>query len=162
MRRDQPAGGRLRILGDPVHPSLVHFPIALLSLVPLAQALGLFGEDPFWWGVAHWLLVGGLVMAGVAALTGFVDFTAVPREDPARGTALVHMMANLLAVLLYLGSFAVQGGPDVPESPFLPFALSVVGVAVLLFSGYLGGHLVFSHGLGLSEKALPPPAKPQA
>jgi uncharacterized membrane protein len=160
MRTDQPAGGRLRVLGDPVHPALVHFPIALLGLAPLAQALGLFGGDPFWWGAAHWLLVGGLVTAAAAALTGFADYTAIPRESPAHRTATTHMVANVVVVLLYGGSLGVQGGPDVEGSPALALLLSAVGLAVLLFSGYLGSHLVYRHGLGLSEKAVPPPTKP--
>jgi hypothetical protein len=43
----------------------------------------------------------------------------------------------------------------IPTMPSLPIVLSFVGVAGLAVAGYLGGELVFKHGVAVESKSLP-------
>lgn len=82
--------------------------------------------------------------------TGLVVFVGLSAGDPAGGVATCHLVVMLSAATPFLGSLLAQGSPAAPVGPrlFLTLALSVLGVALLLFGGWLGGELVFRYGVG--------------
>jgi uncharacterized membrane protein len=61
------------------------------------------------------------------------------------------MSLNLTIVVLYLVNLGLRlrFPPDHP----LPFALSIVAVVLLAVSGWLGGALVYEHGVGLPSES---------
>lgn len=144
----------IRLGGEPLHPALVHFPIALLATSLLWDGLALWHGDPFWWQMSFWSLVAGLVAAVPAAITGFVDFAALPPDHPAEQPAIWHLSAVGIAVLLYLGSLLVRGSPEPPVGGDLygALALSGLGLIALLVGGLLGGRLVYRHGVGVASE----------
>ena len=161
----------LRIFGHPAHAVAVHLPIGLLPASTAWDALavaGLGGEGVFW-RVSFWTLAAGLVTAVPAVATGFADFLALVR-DPASGrtseraadVAVYHLMTMLAAASAYGGSFLARGGPGPPEGSRFAWALGLAGAGVLLLAvgGWLGGHLVYGHGVGVRrspEHASDPP-----
>lgn len=146
----------IRIAGEPLHPALVHFPIALLATSLLWDGLALWQHEPFWWQMSFWSLAAGLAAAVPAVITGFVDFTALPTEHPAEQLAIWHLSVVAVAILLYLGSLAVRGSPAPPVEGHLygAVALSVLGLIALLVGGLLGGRLVYRHGVGMHDGTL--------
>ena len=98
--------------------------------------------------VALYTLIGGIVGALLAALPGLVDLVSLP-EGP-RTTALVHMGINLTVVALYAVNawLRLQGGGGQ-----IPLILSLVGVGLLAVSGWLGGKMVYVHGVAVSSNA---------
>ena len=59
----EPILSRAAIAGHPLHPMMIHFPVAaLLALVPVDAAF-IVGGDPFWARAGLWL-------AGVGAIGG--------------------------------------------------------------------------------------------
>jgi uncharacterized membrane protein len=154
-----------RIGTHPIHPMLVPYPIAFLS--------GAFGYDMAAWlqdrpdlsrTAAH-LRTAGIVSALVSALPGLLDYLfTVPKKQGATLPATFHMLSNLGA----LGLFAAASDNDgTREALERSLKLQAAGTALLGIGGYLGGHLVYRHGIavtmpdaevGLEDKA---PQAPQ-
>ena len=134
----------------PIHPMLIPFPIALLVGAFVADIVFATSGDLFWAQAAFYLLGAGIVMALLAAIFGFIDFFGSQRiRDISH--AWQHMFANLLAVVVAVVNFLLRlgGGGDA----VLPTGIILSGltVAILLFSGWRGGDLVYRHGVGTPE-----------
>ena len=134
----------------PIHPMLIPFPIALLVGAFVADIVFAMSADMFWAEAAFYLLGAGIVMALLAAIFGFIDFFGSQRiRDISH--AWQHMFANLLAVVVAVVNFLLRlGGVGDAVLP-TGIILSGVTVAILLFSGWRGGDLVYRHGVGTPE-----------
>ena len=144
----------IRIAGHPLHSAIVHFPMALLPAATACDIIALVTADPFWWSMAFWSLVAGQAAALVAATAGFVDYIAIPPEDPASSVALRHMIVVGTAVVIYLARLIIgpHAAAGVPADPTILLILSLAGALVLLAGGWLGGTLVYRHGIGVDRK----------
>ena len=145
----------------PLHPALVHFPIGLFVLSLILDIAS------FWNDAASDLLQAsfyamtfGLTIGVLAALTGLVDRSDIRLDHPARKTSTTHMWLNLTALGLFGINFFLRLAPparvgvgqgDLAGLPLLNLLLSVVGVGILLFSGYLGGTMVYDNGIGVGR-----------
>ena len=128
------------IAKHPIHPMLVPIPIGLwlFSLVcDLVYAYG--GGGAQWQTVAFYTMVGGVVGALVAAIPGLIDMLSLPAAP--KRTAIVHMAINLTIVGLYVINIFVRLGN--PQNLQLPVWLSIIAVALLGVSGWLGGKMVY-------------------
>lgn len=141
---------KLHIAGHPVHPVLVHFPLALWPTSLLWDLVGLWRGDPLWWQLSFWCLALGLISALPAIAAGFLDYASLPNDDPALGTANAHLSIIAGATTVFLVSLLVRGGPAVAASSpsMLAVVLSTVGTVLLLVGGWLGGTLVYRYGIG--------------
>jgi len=142
----------------PIHPMLVPIPIGLwlFSLVcDLVYRLG--PGDTVWFTVATYNLVAGIVGALAAAVFGLIDMRALPPH--VKSIAKMHMTINLIVVALYVVNAWLRIAPG--EYNDVPLLLSVVAVASLAVSGWLGGHMVYVHGAGVDADT-PPTPKPSS
>ena len=143
-----------RWLGHPLHPALVHLPTGLWPAALLFDAMS-FSE------VGHNALVrasfaciaGGLLGALLAIPTGLADWAEIKPGKPARRLGLYHMGLNaigasLFALNLWLRRETVTDADSVSAGQL---TLSVLGVLILLVSGYLGGRMAFEHGIGVGR-----------
>ena len=148
-------------LGHPIHPMLVHFPIGLFFLSLLLDiASFVFPNVPNLVLASFYAISLGLIAALVAAVPGFADYTDIRRDHPAKRIATAHMILNLFLVTLYVINLAVRFSADVDLKVHpLAFLLSLVGVALLSISGYLGGRLVYDDGIavGRHKRHMPTP-----
>jgi uncharacterized membrane protein len=141
----------LRFLGHPVHPMLTHFPMALLMLAPLVDAIALMRAQLVLWTISFWMIAAGLGFGLLAVIAGMIDLAAIPQcKDAAAITAQRHMMIMLVALCTFGADLAVRGGSANPEDWHLVGALACegVGAIALIIGGWLGGHLVFHHRVG--------------
>src|SRR5579859_7304400 len=99
---------KVNLLGHAVHPFLVAFPIALLSLVPLFDIVHLATGHIEWSHFAFWLLNCGLIGGLLAAVVGLADFLQIPRNTEAWRTGTLHLGVNVAAVLLYGISWIIR------------------------------------------------------
>ena len=135
------------IAGHPIHPILVPLAIGLwiFSLVSdLVWQLGWGGE--VWTSVAFYTLAGGIAGALLAAIPGFIDLLALP-SGKVKKVAVAHMAINLGAVVLFAVNFGLR--LNAPPGAPVPLLLSVIGVAMIGVSGWLGGELVYKHHVGM-------------
>jgi uncharacterized membrane protein len=139
-----------QIAGHPIHPMLVPFPIAFF--------VGAFGADVLFWqngnpgyaSAALWLIGAGLVMAALAAVMGLIDFFGEPRIR-AMNDAWQHAGGNILAVLIEVYNFYIRY-PDPPARVVaMGLVLSLIVVAILLYTGWKGGEMVYRHRVGVSD-----------
>ena len=137
----------------PIHPMLVAIPIGLwvMSLVcDVVHATG--SQNPNWQVVALYTMVGGVAGALVAAVPGFIDMLSL--RSGLKRIALIHMAINLTVVALYFVNIWLRtGGGDTS----LTLLLSVVAIAMLLVSGWLGGKMVYVHGVAVESPPEPAP-----
>ena len=134
------------IARHPIHPMLVPIPIGLwiFSLVcDLIHAGG--STNPAWTTVAFYCMGGGILGALAAALPGLIDLLSLPAGP--RKTAVMHMTINLVVVALYVINFWMR--MSAPENPGKLVWLSLVSVGLLAISGWLGGKMVFEHGIAV-------------
>lgn len=139
-----------RIAGHPIHPMLVPFPIVLLVATLLSDVAYWQTREPFWATASFYLLSAGVLMALAAALAGFTDFLG-DRRIRALAHAWQHMIGNIAVVLLSIFNLLIRIGD--PQGAILPAGLLIsaaVGL-LLLFTGWLGGDLVFHHRVGVRD-----------
>jgi uncharacterized membrane protein len=136
------------MLGHPVHPVLVHFPIALLlsaTIADLAWVAGLTTNTQ----IAAVMMAGGLAGGLLAMGAGMVDFAKL--DEAVVPHAVRHMTVVGLAwlgygIALYLrrDSLSANGVVGTPA-----LVLSIVSALVLALGGWLGGRLVYTFGAGV-------------
>ena len=132
----------------PLHPALVHFPVACWSLATAADIAGFRFGDPAW-HLAGVLLAIGLVMSIPALLAGMHELIRVAADSPAWPTIYLHMGAMSAALLLYaINLFARLDHTTLLAPGPIALACSVLGFVALALGGWLGGKLVYGHGLG--------------
>jgi uncharacterized membrane protein len=138
------------IMGHPIHPMLVPFPIAFL-VATLATDLVFWGTgDAFWARASEWLVGAGVAMGGLAAVFGLIDFLTIDRARVGH-TGWVHFLGNLAAVVLSLLSLLLRIGDS--AAAVLPggLILSFVVVGILLVTGWMGGELAYRFKIGVIE-----------
>ncbi len=138
----------------PLHPRVVHFPIALSLVGALFAAVGLLKRHDRWFSYGQLsLLLGGLGTL-VAALTGLIDQSRAPEDELVQGLINQHITFGiLLAVAIGLALY----WPLRDKRLLQRRSVSVWGyLALLLFlmvlvviSGWLGGKLVYQFGVGV-------------
>ncbi len=146
---------RLQIAGHPIHAMVVGYPIALYTSALLCDVLYLALGDAFWFRVAFWAIVFGVVTHLAAAVTGLPDFLAVARGGPdqkeARRAATSHLVFGLGLLVVQGLNLGVRNAGVIPTtgSIGLPVAVNVIAVAVLGIQGWYGGELVYRHRVGV-------------
>jgi uncharacterized membrane protein len=144
-----------RFAGDPTHPAVVHFPLALYpaSLLFDILAYATKGGSLYTHG-AFVLMLAATVMAVVAMATGFAQLPDIPPESPAWKLAILHMTVQTSAGCIFLVSLLLRlRHVDDAHPPTAAFVCAIIGVVTLFYGGWLGGHMVFSHGVSVEPQA---------
>jgi len=98
---------------------------------------------------AWWLaLIVGLVSTALTATTGFIDWLQIPRGTPLWRTATFHMAVMLAATIVFAITAGAGHGSYVDrELDGGPFVLTLIAYGILAIGGWLGGAVVFVHGM---------------
>ena len=150
MPQDNPRS-TAKIAGHPLHAMVTPFPIACF--------VGAFVTDLIYWRTTAgmwetfsiWLLTFGLIMAGLAAIFGLIDFLGSARIRALR-TSWAHALGNALAVLLSLVNAFVHSRDG--YTAVVPTGLILSGLVTLILVGaaWLGGDLVYRHRVGVADR----------
>jgi uncharacterized membrane protein len=143
----------LRILrgpdGHPLHPPFTDATIGAYTVATILAVLGAIGVSESAAAKGWWLaLVAGLALTVPTAVTGLADWLQITRGTPLWRTATSHMVANVCAAGIFLGA-AIAGHAGYVAGDVAPagLALTIAGFAVLMLGGWLGGTIVFVHGM---------------
>lgn len=133
-------------LGHPLHPLLIAGPIGLWTSATLLDLLG--GKKS---RKAATRLVGlGVLAALPTAASGASDWADT--TGPAKRVGLVHAALNYAAV----GAFALSWRARHKGKHSKGVGLALIGDALVGASGYLGGHLSYSRGVGVDATVFDP------
>jgi uncharacterized membrane protein len=132
---------------------IIPFPIALWVFSLFADLIYLWRGNPVWknW-IAFYSLLAGIIGAVVAAVPGLIDWLSITDRAVVK-LANWHARLNVIALLIFAASFYLRttsGASLVGDSLAIPVGLSVLGVVLITISGWLGGEMVFKHGVAVS------------
>ncbi|HET7832596.1 MAG TPA: DUF2231 domain-containing protein [Gallionella sp.] len=137
-------------MAHPLHPALVHFPVACWSLTTFGDLAGLVFHDQRVWVVSGVLLVLGLVTALAAMSAGLIELRKIEEGSAAMRVANWHMSLIVIVWALYgLALFMRLNGANLMPPNGISIGLSVLGFLLLGAAGWLGGSLVYEHGIGV-------------
>ena len=135
--------------GHPLHPPLTDATIGMFVLAAALAVIGALGAIEDAAGRACWLaLVGGLIVAVPTAATGFADWLQLEWGSARWRTATLHLTAMVTAVVLFaVAAWLQHRGYQRGEVTIGGLVFSVVGLVALTTGGWLGGAIVFVHGV---------------
>jgi uncharacterized membrane protein len=133
--------------GHPLHPPLTDATIGAYTFATIAGILAKTGQHEF--ARAWWLaLIVALCITVLAALSGLVEWLGITWGSELWKTATLHLTVMVCAAVLF-GVAAIVGhaGYTQGEVTTGAFVLTVAGYATLAAGGWLGGAIVFVHGM---------------
>jgi uncharacterized membrane protein len=135
--------------GHPLHPPLTDATIGIYTGATTLGVLSALGVSEANTATAWWLtLILGLVVTGPTALTGLLDWLGIRWGTPLWRTATVHMLSMLTATVFFLlAAIFGHGGYIDTEVTSGSLVLTLVGLGFLTLGGWLGGSVVFVHGM---------------
>src|SRR5213076_2644415 len=156
--------------GHPLHPPLTDATIGAYTFATIMAVLSRVGVSEHNTATGWWLaLVTGLAITIPTAITGFADWLTISSDTPLWRTATLHLSAMLAATVVFAIT-AGAGHADYVDGSIGGGALvlTLVGFAVLTLGGWLGGAIVFTHGMRVLElveeptsRAISPLPKPE-
>jgi uncharacterized membrane protein len=143
--------------GHPFHPILVTVPIgAWVTSLVFDVASRVVDQPAFLVEGSRWLVAIGVLGALAAATVGFLDFLGIQSGTAAHRTAVWHLSLNLSVTVAYALNFlwrqnTTTGSDPVPAGQLV---LSVLSLAALAVSGYLGGKLAYRYGVRVADESV--------
>lgn len=152
----------------PIHPIVVHFPIALLVTSVVSDAAYFFSSLETLHHAGWWMIFAAAATGVATVAAGVFDMRRAALGDDVHEKVHRHMWVGvaLLAVVcaLALWRWTFFAKPAEPLSAlYLDFGL--LAVALAAFQGWLGGELVYTHGVSVQrDRHTSPPSgkKPHA
>jgi uncharacterized membrane protein len=157
LQSKQPRSPLAGTYGHPVHPILVTLPIGAWVCSIIFDLVSYGSSEPRFWGVGSmWLLLIGVIGAAVAAIFGVLDLLNLPRETTAFSTGRLHAILNSVALVIFLVDFIWRSSTrdNWDSAPVGPLVLSIIGLAVISASGFLGGKLAYRYGVRVADESV--------
>jgi len=145
---------KAKLLGHPIHPMLIPFPLGLLGMAVVFDLIALVGGD--WDSLARaafYMIAAGILAGLLAAVVGAIDWLAIPGGTRAKRIATLHGLGNVVIVALFAVAWLLRNDDPPDDAAGVPIVLEVVGVLGALVTGWLGGELVDRLGVGVDPGA---------
>lgn len=130
-----------------IHPATVHAPITLLPLSLAADALGRLTRSDDLLALGRRTMPLAAAGAVVAGLAGLVAQQAANVPEEAHEILTTHRNLNLGLIGLTTLLARKRAREGCPSIGYL--AVGLGGLATMAYSAYLGGHMVYAHGVGV-------------
>jgi uncharacterized membrane protein len=142
--------------GKPLHPPLTDIPIGAYMIAAVLDVISIAGQSETWardfFRAATFVLVGGVAVSLLTALTGFWDWLrSTEPGTQVRREANAHALTMVTVTLLVLTDVALRtlayGGDR--HSGVVVVVLSVAAAALTVIGAAIGGSLVFDYGFNV-------------
>ncbi len=146
-------------MSHPIHPLIVHFPIALLFTSVFFDLLGIITEKKNFRQTAFWLLILGLIGGIVAAIFGAwseeaVEVAGVPELAVDRHETFAVVTLIVFGILLIF-RWWIRNRWSVRDR-VIYLCVAMLGLLLLSTTGFYGGELVYRYGAGVKSSVSPP------
>jgi uncharacterized membrane protein len=157
LQSKQPRSPLAGSYGHPVHPILVTVPIGAWVCSLVFDVVSFVSSEPRTWSTgAMWLILLGAIGAVVATIFGAIDLGSLPHGSIASKTGRIHAALNSTATGIFIGDFiwryASRGSWE--SAPIGPLIMSIIGLAMVGVSGFLGGKLAYHYGIRVADESV--------
>jgi uncharacterized membrane protein len=140
-------------LPDPLHPALVHFPIALSLVAVLLELVARHRRARSLEGAAAVVISLAALGSVAAVVSGNAAHDEAVVAPAAASMVTRHEEVGEIAMWLLLALAAARlvltrSGWFTGAVPWVYLAGAVLVAGMVSYNGYLGGRMVFEHGLG--------------
>lgn len=135
--------------GHPLHPPLTDATIGIYTFATVAALADVLSISDSAAAHGWWLALAlGLITTIATALTGLIDWLSITRGTPLWRTATLHMAVMLSASVFFLLALIVgKDSFDTGNISAGPLIFTLIGFGQLTLGGWLGGTIVFVHGM---------------
>ncbi|MBJ6128442.1 DUF2231 domain-containing protein [Microvirga splendida] len=130
-----------------VHPAIAHFPVALLPTAVVCDLVGRLTDNDALMETGRQLMPIAAASAAATGIAGFAAQEAVRTRDVSHDLLVTHRTLNIGLLALSVGLAAIRARSRRPSAGYLLAGLA--GAALVTYSGYLGGRMVYAHGVGV-------------
>jgi uncharacterized membrane protein len=137
----------------PVHPALVHLPIAFVILSFIADVAAKIIRRESVANIGFWALAAAGVSAVLTIAAGYWDMNRAALSVETHSYVDLHLIIGwvLAACLGVLMIWRWRVRQQARRFVTRPYAVAAMAVLTLtLFQGWYGGEMVFSHGAGVA------------
>src|SRR5436305_3798960 len=135
--------------GHPIHPPLTDATIGTYTFATVAGLVEVTGITQNTGAYGWWIaLIFGLIVTVPTALTGLLDWLTIEWGSELWKTATSHMIA-MVSATVFFALAAIFGHKDFLAGNVhaTGLILTLVGFGLLTLGGWLGGAIVFVHGM---------------
>jgi uncharacterized membrane protein len=143
---------KVRLLGHPIHPMLIVFPLGLLTAAAIFDIIYTCTHNGHWADLSYWMIASGVIGGLIAAVFGLIDWLGIPEGTRAKYIGLIHGLSNVVVVMLFIVSWFMRR-PNPTAPGLIPMMLGWTGIVIALFSSWLGGELVYRLNVGVDRGA---------
>lgn len=138
----------MAILGHPIHPMMVHFPVAALIGLIATDIAFITTQEDFFARAGLWLAGIGTTFGAIASLVGLIDLISVPRI---RRLIAGWCHAIFAVMMLSMATYNWLLRIDDMSVNIYPFGLwmSFMTVVMITLTSFMGGLLVYEYGVGV-------------
>jgi uncharacterized membrane protein len=135
--------------GHPIHPPLTDATIGIYTFATVAGFIEIVGITERNGAIAWWLaLVVGLIVTVPTALAGFADWLTIEWRSDLWWTATYHMLSMVTATVFFaLAAIIGHGAYRHANVSTGAYVLTLIGFSFLTLGGWLGGAVVYVHGM---------------
>jgi uncharacterized membrane protein len=139
---------------DHLHPVIVHFPVALITVGFIAEVASLFFRKEKCLSKTGFYL---MILGSIAAIAGWASghlFTEAPTQGEILNVFLRHKTGALITMVLILATtlfriwLIIKKKEDTPLK-WIVFCFYLLAFLAVTFTGYLGGTMVYNFMIGL-------------
>ena len=139
---------KARLLGHPIHPMLIVFPLGLLPAAAIFDVIHICTHNGHWADLSFWMIAVGIIGGLIAAVFGVIDWLGIPQGTRAKYIGLIHGLSNVVVLILFITSWFMRWSN--PVAPVMTaMMLGWIGIVFALFAGWLGGELVYRLNVGV-------------
>jgi uncharacterized membrane protein len=109
--------------------------------------------NPIFANVAYYDIAAGIAGGLLAAVFGFLDWSAIPKGTRARSIGAVHGTGNVVVVLLFAVSWLIRRGNIGHEPDTWAFIISLAAILLGSVTAWLGGELVYRLRMAVDDGA---------
>jgi uncharacterized membrane protein len=156
--------------GHPLHPPLTDATIGIYTFATIAGFIEIVGITDRNGAIGWWLgLVIGLIVTVPTALTGLADWLTIKWRSELWWTATFHLTAMVSATVFFaLAAIFGHGAYTHANVSTGAYVLTVIGFCALTLGGWLGGAIVYVHGMRVlslagepTDRAIAPKPHPE-